>query len=116
MLAALRAALCCVNGNMLATFFESDFLLCESLALLPYCSLGLYEACRGRLRCPGVYEACGGRLRWVRLGFWGCERWPKCGYRYWPPPAVPYPQLSLDVISAHDFRVRVEAVQSSRPF
>lgn len=46
----------------------------------------------------------------MKLGFWGCERWPKCGYRYWPPLPVPFPQLSLDIVSPQDFKVHMLAL------
>jgi len=62
--------------------------------------------------CPGIYEACGAPMLWDdRFKFWSCERRlvGKCTYRYWPPPPVAYPQLSLDVVSDQEFKVRARA-------
>lgn len=63
--------------------------------------------------CPGIYTACGGELKLVRPhnpavpAFWGCAKWPACNFRYFPPDYVHHAQLSLDVVSGDEFKVRL---------
>eukprot|EP00798_Chlamydomonas_sp_ICE-L_P014800 gene14800-20855_t len=61
--------------------------------------------------CPGVYSPCLGALKWVQSryadsqGFWGCDLFPSCNFRYFPPTPVDHPQLSLEICADNLFKV-----------